>query len=59
MGTVDYGRDRVMILACSESTTGLIGIVTLAVKLAGVPITRNPCAAFDKTADGNAAIVEL
>ena len=58
MGTVDYGRVRVMILTCSKSTTGSIGIITLNVKLIGVPIVGNPCAAFDKTVAKDAAIVE-
>ena len=42
-----------------QSTTGSIGIIILAVKLTGGPITGNPCAAFDKTVARNAAIVEL
>jgi len=58
MDTVDYGRARVMILTCSKSTTGSIGIITLGLKLIGKSIAGNPCAAFDKMADGNAAIVE-
>ena len=58
MDTVDYGRARVMILTCSKSTTGSIGIITLGLKLTGGPITGNPCAAFDKTVAKNTAIVE-
>lgn len=58
MGTVDYARVRVMILTCSESTTGSIGVITLGLKLTRKSITGNPCAAFDKTVAKNTAIVE-